>query len=144
MPLKLIPMSTDGTIGADKKARVDILRDVCTFIGRMACRGVQIAIWSFHRQLLDGEPLEAYLTRESEVPVRHFHADNTKYPRDSAPAQLTRSSPKPPYRPHPTALSSAGTARFSTSISASKVDAPGLRLTRVRLCSISSSYKNSS
>jgi hypothetical protein len=80
MPLKLILMSPDGTVGADGKARVDILRDLCTFIKRMAARDVQVAIWSFHRQLLDGEPLETYLTRESKVPVRHFHADNAQYP----------------------------------------------------------------
>ena len=66
MPLKLILMSPDGTVGADGKARVDILRDLCTFIKRMAARDVQVAIWSFHRQLLDGEPLETYLTRESQ------------------------------------------------------------------------------
>jgi hypothetical protein len=45
----------------------------------MAGRGVQVAIWSFHRQLLDGAPLEAYITREAKVQVRHFHADNTRY-----------------------------------------------------------------
>jgi hypothetical protein len=80
MPLKLILMSSDGTIGAHGKARTDILRDLCTFIERMAARDVQVAIWSFHRQSLDGEPLEAYLTRESKVPVRHFHADSAQYP----------------------------------------------------------------
>jgi hypothetical protein len=80
MPLKLILMSSEGTFGADKKARVDILHDLCAFIERMAARGVQVAIWSFHRQLLDGEPLETYLTREAKVPVRHFHADNARYP----------------------------------------------------------------
>src|SRR4029453_11189875 len=80
MPLKLILMSHDGTVGADGKARIDILRELCTFIERMAARDVRVGIWSFHRQLLDGEPLETYLTRESEVPVRHFHADNAQYP----------------------------------------------------------------
>jgi hypothetical protein len=80
MPLKLILMSPDGTVGADGKARNDILRDLCTFIERMAARDVQLAIWSFHRQLLNNEPLENYLTRESKAQVRHFHADNAQYP----------------------------------------------------------------
>jgi hypothetical protein len=80
MPLKLILMSSDGTIGADGKARTDILRDLCTFIGRMAARGVQVGIWSRRRQRLDNEPLEAYLTRESKAPVRHFLAATGQYP----------------------------------------------------------------
>ena len=80
MALKLILMSSDGTIGADGKARIDILRDLCTFIGRMAAHGVQVAIWSRHRQTLDNEPLEAYLTRESKAPVRHFLAATGQYP----------------------------------------------------------------
>jgi hypothetical protein len=46
----------------------------------MAAHDVQVGIWSFHRQLLDGEPLETYLTRESKAPVRHFHADNAHHP----------------------------------------------------------------
>jgi hypothetical protein len=80
MPLKLILMSSDGTIGADGKARTDILRDLCTFIRRMAARNVQVAIWSRRRQTLDDEPLETYLTRESKAPVRHFLAATGQYP----------------------------------------------------------------
>jgi hypothetical protein len=80
MPLKLILMSTDGTFGADGKARIDILQELCTFIGRMAAGDVQVAIWSRHRQALDGEPLEAYLSREAKVPVRHFLAATAQYP----------------------------------------------------------------
>jgi hypothetical protein len=80
MPLKLILMSADGTVGADRKARTDILRDLCTFIGRMAGRGVQVAIWARHPVSLDKEPLEIYLSRESEVQVRHFTAASGSLP----------------------------------------------------------------
>jgi hypothetical protein len=80
MPLKLVLLSPDRTVGADGKARTDILRELCTFIGRMAAHGVQVATWSRHRQLLDGEPLEAYLTRESNATVRHFLAGTQQYP----------------------------------------------------------------
>jgi hypothetical protein len=80
MPLKLILMSPDGTIASDRKARTDILRDLCTFIGRMAQRGVQVALWSRTLRTLDGEPLEAYLTRESKAPVRQYQAGTAAYP----------------------------------------------------------------
>jgi hypoxanthine phosphoribosyltransferase len=80
MPLKLILMSPDGTIAADGKARTDILRDLCTFIGRMAQRQVQVALWSRTLRILDGEPLEAYLSRESNAPVRQFQAGTAEYP----------------------------------------------------------------
>ena len=80
MPLKLILMSPDGTIAADRKARTDILRDLCTFIGRMAQRGVQVALWSRTLRALDGEPLEAYLTRESKASVRQYQAGTAEYP----------------------------------------------------------------
>ncbi len=80
MPLKLILMSPDGTVGADGKARKDIVHDLCTFISRMDARGVQVAIWSRHHLALDKEPLEAYLTRESKAQVRHFRAGTPEYP----------------------------------------------------------------
>jgi hypoxanthine phosphoribosyltransferase len=80
MPLKLILMSPDGTVGADGKARTDILRELCTFIGRVAARGVQVALWSRTLKTLDGEPLESYLTRESNAPVRQFQAGTAEYP----------------------------------------------------------------
>jgi hypothetical protein len=80
MPLKLILMSPDGTIAADGKARTDILRHLCVFIGRMAGRGVQVALWSRTLKRLDGEPLEAYLTRESHAPIRQFQAGTARYP----------------------------------------------------------------
>jgi hypothetical protein len=80
MALKLILMSPDGTVGADGKACKDIVRDLCTFINRMAVSGVQVAIWSRHRLALDKEPLDAYLSRESNVRVRHFTAASGSLP----------------------------------------------------------------
>jgi hypothetical protein len=46
----------------------------------MAERGVQVALWSRTLKTLDGERLEAYLTRESKAPVRQFQAGNARYP----------------------------------------------------------------
>jgi hypothetical protein len=80
MSLKLILMSPDGTIGADGKARHDVLHDLCTFISRMASRGVQIALWSRRNMTLNREPLDAYLTRTAKAPVRLFQAATAKYP----------------------------------------------------------------
>jgi hypothetical protein len=80
MPLKLILMSPDGTVGADGKARTDILRALCTFIERMAARSVQVAIWSRRHMRLDGEPLETFLTRESSTQVGLFQAATDQYP----------------------------------------------------------------
>jgi hypothetical protein len=90
MPLKLILISPDGTVGADGKARTDILRELCSFIGRMAARDVQVAIWARHHLALDKEPLETYLSRESQVPVRHFTAAS-----GSLPARQFRGSADP-------------------------------------------------
>lgn len=39
MALKLILISPDGTVGADGKAKRDVLCDLCKFIARMAARG---------------------------------------------------------------------------------------------------------
>jgi hypothetical protein len=80
MPLKLILISPDGTIGADGKARIDVLRDLCTFIAQMRLRNVEVALWSRHRSTLSGEPLDAYLSRESNTPVRHFLAGSGNLP----------------------------------------------------------------
>ena len=80
MALKLILMSPDGTVGADGKARHDVLRDLCMFIARMAARGAEVALWARHRMSLNGEPLDAYLTREAKTPVRHFQAGAGPFP----------------------------------------------------------------
>jgi hypothetical protein len=80
MPLKLILMSPDGTVGADGQADEAILRDLCVFIRRMAELGVQVALWSRTLKTLNGEPLEAYLSRESKAPVKHFLAGTAQYP----------------------------------------------------------------
>ena len=80
MPLKLILMSPDGTVGAGGKAGNEIVRDLCVFIRRMAERGVRVALWSRTLKTLNGEPLEAYLTRESNAPVTHFQAGTSRYP----------------------------------------------------------------
>jgi hypothetical protein len=80
MPLKLILMSPDGTVGADGKARTDILRELCGFIRQMAAHGVQVAIWARHHLTLDKEPLETYLSRESQVPVCQFTAASGSLP----------------------------------------------------------------
>lgn len=69
MPLKLILMSPDGTIGADGKARTDVLRDLCTFIAQMKSRNVEVALWSRHPATLSDEPLHTYL---SQNPIRLF------------------------------------------------------------------------
>src|SRR5262249_33858507 len=74
MPLKLILMSPEGTIGADGKALTDILRELCMFINRMAAHGVQVALWSRHRSTLNDEPLDEYLTRQAATLVRQFTA----------------------------------------------------------------------
>jgi hypothetical protein len=102
MPLKLILMSPDGTVGADGKAREDVLRDLCIFISRMARRGVQVALWSRSLKILGDEPLEAYLTRISNVPVRHFLAAS-----GSLPAREFKSSVDP-------ILTELGIARHET------------------------------
>lgn len=80
MPLKLILTSPDGTVGAGGKAENEIVRDLCVFIRRMAERGVQVALWSRTLKTLDGEPLEAYLSRESNAPIKHFRAGTPQYP----------------------------------------------------------------
>ncbi|WP_201864467.1 phosphoribosyltransferase [Microvirga soli] len=74
MPLKLVLISPNGTIGADGKARIDILDELVTFTERMSVRGVQVAFWSRHRAMIDGEPVHEYLSRRSGVPVRLFLA----------------------------------------------------------------------
>jgi hypothetical protein len=73
-------MSPDGTIGADGQARNDVLRDLCTFIAQMKSRNVEVALWSRHPSTLSGEPLDAYLSRESNTPVRHFLAGSGNLP----------------------------------------------------------------
>ena len=80
MALKLILISPDGTVGADGKAKRDVLCDLCKFIARMAARGVEVALWARHRMSLNGEVLDAYLTREAKVPVRHFQAGAGPFP----------------------------------------------------------------
>jgi hypothetical protein len=64
----------NGARPADGKARTNILRDLCAFIGRMAQQGAQVALWFRTFRQLNGEPLEDYLTRQSEAPVRQFQA----------------------------------------------------------------------
>jgi hypothetical protein len=78
MPLKLILMSPDGTVGADGQARHDVLRDLSLFIGRMHAHNVEVALWSRHPSTLSGEPLDAYLTRQSKVSVQHWHCHDNR------------------------------------------------------------------
>jgi hypothetical protein len=80
MPLRLILMSPDGTVGANGQADDNVLRDLCLFIRRMATHGVQVGLWSRTLKLLNTDPLEAYLSRESGAQVKHFQAGTAQYP----------------------------------------------------------------
>ncbi|WP_158930003.1 phosphoribosyltransferase [Acidisphaera sp. S103] len=78
MPLKLILVSPDKTVFADGKGRSEVIKDLITFIQRMAAKKVQVALWSRHRWTLDGEALDAYLSSRSGVTIRHFVAAEGK------------------------------------------------------------------